>query len=169
MLELLEDRTAPASMTFTVLTTKDTGAGSLRQAILNANAHVSATPDVIRFASTLVNTGIRDWSTITGNVDASSVTNAGGISFTNGERFFLTGTIVAQNAIAGGGPADDDQKLEKKHPRKAELVKLRFFAGLTNEQAAGVLGVSTSTADNDWAYARSWLRVPIAADASERP
>jgi len=47
------------------------------------------------------------------------------------------------------------------HPRKAELVKLRFFAGLTNEQAAQALGISTSTADNDWAYARSWLRLAI--------
>jgi RNA polymerase sigma factor (TIGR02999 family) len=43
--------------------------------------------------------------------------------------------------------------------RKAELVKLRYFAGLTSREAAGVLGISESTADADWAYARSWLRV----------
>ncbi len=53
------------------------------------------------------------------------------------------------------------RQLEAKDPRKAELVKLRFFAGLTAEQAAAALGVSTSTADKDWAYARSWLRVAI--------
>jgi len=41
--------------------------------------------------------------------------------------------------------------------RKAELVKLRFFAGLTNEQAARVLKVSEPTAKRDWAYARAWL------------
>ena len=41
--------------------------------------------------------------------------------------------------------------------RKAELVKLRFFAGLTNEQAARALGVSEPTAKRDWAYARAWL------------
>jgi RNA polymerase sigma factor (TIGR02999 family) len=52
-------------------------------------------------------------------------------------------------------------KLEKKDKRKAELVKLRFFAGLTNEEAANALGISTSTADNDWAYARSWLRLEM--------
>jgi RNA polymerase sigma factor (TIGR02999 family) len=52
-------------------------------------------------------------------------------------------------------------KLEKKDKRKADLIKLRFFAGLTNAQAAEVLGISTSTADNDWAYARSWLRLEI--------
>jgi RNA polymerase sigma factor (TIGR02999 family) len=53
------------------------------------------------------------------------------------------------------------EKLEQKDRRKAELVKLRFFAGLTNEQAAQALGISTSTADNDWAYARSWLRLEV--------
>jgi RNA polymerase sigma factor (TIGR02999 family) len=40
---------------------------------------------------------------------------------------------------------------------KARLVKLRFFAGLTLEQAAGVLGVSEPTAKRWWAYARAWL------------
>jgi RNA polymerase sigma factor (TIGR02999 family) len=45
------------------------------------------------------------------------------------------------------------EKLEQLDKRKADLVKLRFFAGLTNEQAAAALGVSASTADNDWAYA----------------
>jgi len=50
-------------------------------------------------------------------------------------------------------------ELERRHPRKAEVVKLRFFAGLTTAQAAAALGVSTSTAENDWAYARSWLRL----------
>lgn len=55
------------------------------------------------------------------------------------------------------------KKLEQKEPRKAELVKLRFFAGLTNQQAAEALGVSASTTDNDWAYAKSWLRVEMSA------
>ena len=52
-------------------------------------------------------------------------------------------------------------RLAAKDPRKAELVKLRFFAGLTNQEAADALGVSLSTADNDWAYARAWLRAEI--------
>jgi len=51
------------------------------------------------------------------------------------------------------------RELERKDPRKAEVVKLRFFAWLTTAQAATALGVSTSTAENDWAYARSWLRL----------
>ena len=70
------------------------------------------------------------------------------------------------------GPDDDIlalhealEKLESQDPRKAQLVKLRFFAGLTNEQAAQVLGISTSTADNDWAYARCWLRLELSGDS----
>jgi RNA polymerase sigma factor (TIGR02999 family) len=55
-------------------------------------------------------------------------------------------------------------KLERKDKRKADLVKLRFFAGLSNEQAAQALGISTSTADNDWAYARAWLRLELEKD-----
>jgi RNA polymerase sigma factor (TIGR02999 family) len=52
-------------------------------------------------------------------------------------------------------------RLARTDPRKAELVKLRYFAGLTIEQAADALGVSASTANNDWAYAKSWLRVAL--------
>lgn len=52
-------------------------------------------------------------------------------------------------------------KLEVQDARKAALVKLRYFAGLTNAQAAAALHISTSTADNDWAYAKNWLRVEI--------
>jgi len=48
-------------------------------------------------------------------------------------------------------------KLQIAHSRAADLVKLRYFAGLTNEQAAEMLGVSTATADRDWAYAKAWL------------
>lgn len=42
-------------------------------------------------------------------------------------------------------------------PRVAELVKLRYFAGLSIPEAAAVLGISPRTADSDWAYARAWL------------
>jgi RNA polymerase sigma factor (TIGR02999 family) len=49
-------------------------------------------------------------------------------------------------------------KLAAQDPQKAELVKLRFFAGLTTQQAAEVLGISTATANRYWAYARAWLQ-----------
>ena len=52
-------------------------------------------------------------------------------------------------------------------PQAAELVKLRYFAGLTVPQAAAALGVSPRTADFLWAYAKSWLLQRIEADGSE--
>ena len=73
-------------------------------------------------------------------------------------------------------PAADDQllavnealaKFATVDARKAELVKLRYFVGLTFEEAAGVLGIAVPTAKQWWAYARAWLRVEIAgADRS---
>jgi DNA-directed RNA polymerase specialized sigma24 family protein len=60
-------------------------------------------------------------------------------------------------------------QVEAEDKRKADLVKLRYFAGLTNEQAAQALGISSSTADNDWAYARGWLRLAIEGNASRDP
>ena len=47
--------------------------------------------------------------------------------------------------------------LEQEDPIKARLVELRYFAGLTNEQAAQSLGISTATAKRYWVYARAWL------------
>jgi RNA polymerase sigma factor (TIGR02999 family) len=49
--------------------------------------------------------------------------------------------------------------------RSAELVKLRYFSGLTRVQAAEVLGISLATADNDWAYAKGWLKAELARTA----
>jgi RNA polymerase sigma factor (TIGR02999 family) len=66
--------------------------------------------------------------------------------------------------VAGGEDADEllalDEALARlaaADPRRAELVRLRYFAGLTLEQAAEVLGISRATADRDWAFARAWL------------
>ena len=53
------------------------------------------------------------------------------------------------------------EKLRLKDERQADLVNLRFFAGLTNDEAAEALGISPSTADSDWAYARCWLRLEM--------
>jgi RNA polymerase sigma factor (TIGR02999 family) len=49
------------------------------------------------------------------------------------------------------------ERFEKIDPLKAALVKLRFFAGLTVPQAAEALGISATTADRYWSYARAWL------------
>ncbi len=52
-------------------------------------------------------------------------------------------------------------KLSQIHKSNADLVKLRYFAGLTLEQAAQILNISHNTADGYWAYARAWLRHEI--------
>ena len=49
------------------------------------------------------------------------------------------------------------RQLESQHPEKARLVKLRFFAGCSLEEAAEYLGISRATAQRNWAYARAWL------------
>ena len=53
------------------------------------------------------------------------------------------------------------EKLAEESKIEADLVKLRYFAGLTGKQAAELLGISRSTADEHWAYARARLRLEI--------
>jgi RNA polymerase sigma factor (TIGR02999 family) len=55
------------------------------------------------------------------------------------------------------------KKLAEKDRVKAELVKLRYFAGLTMEQTAETLGISLATANRYWSYARAWLHQEISA------
>jgi RNA polymerase sigma factor (TIGR02999 family) len=71
-------------------------------------------------------------------------------------------------------PADDDQllavsealdKLAVEHRTEAELVKLRYFVGMTNDEAADVLGISPRTAKYYWTHARAWLYRTIEASA----
>jgi len=59
-------------------------------------------------------------------------------------------------------------RLAEKQPLKAELVKLRFFAGLTMPEAARALGVSLATAERYWTFARSWLYAEL-ADQDKNP
>lgn len=54
-------------------------------------------------------------------------------------------------------------------PRKAELVKLRYFVGLTYEEAAELLGIAIPTAKQWWAYAKAWLRVEIGRSGAGGP
>ena len=50
------------------------------------------------------------------------------------------------------------KRLAEQDPVKAKLVELRYFAGLTGDQAAAVLGMSASSADRHWVFTRAWLR-----------
>ncbi|MBL9126825.1 MAG: RNA polymerase subunit sigma, partial [Verrucomicrobiales bacterium] len=65
------------------------------------------------------------------------------------------GDATPDDTVAALGEALDH--LATTHPRHAEIVQLRFFAGLTLEQAAAVVGISVPTAKRDWAFARAWL------------
>jgi RNA polymerase sigma factor (TIGR02999 family) len=67
-------------------------------------------------------------------------------------------------------PAADDEllaldealhKLAAIDPVKAQLVELRYFAGLTGDEAAQVLGISASTGDRHWTFARAWLQAEV--------
>jgi RNA polymerase sigma factor (TIGR02999 family) len=69
----------------------------------------------------------------------------------------LAAAVVAE---VSDDPVAIDEALEEfaRHdPAKAELVKLRYFAGLSVEEAAGLLGISRATADRHWRYAKTWL------------
>ena len=72
---------------------------------------------------------------------------------------------TAEEQIAAGDPTGDqllavDEALEKltaAHPPEAELVKLRYFAGLTLEEASAAQGISLAAAKRSWTFARAWL------------
>jgi RNA polymerase sigma factor (TIGR02999 family) len=78
---------------------------------------------------------------------------------------------LARHSLDGlAAPEPDDelvaldealQRFAAIDPLKAQLVELRYFAGLTGEQAAEVLGISPATADRHWAYARAWLQAEV--------
>jgi RNA polymerase sigma factor (TIGR02999 family) len=96
-------------------------------------------------------------------------------------RILIDGARRKQTEKRGGGmqrqileniaaPVPDDEllaldeallKLAAADPVKAQLVELRYFAGLTGEQAAEVLDISPTTADRHWAYARAWLQAEV--------
>jgi RNA polymerase sigma factor (TIGR02999 family) len=79
-----------------------------------------------------------------------------------------------ESALVAAAPATDllalDDALAKlaaAEPVKAELVKLRFFTGLTIPEAARVLGISIATAERHWTYARVWLYAELSEDAGD--
>jgi RNA polymerase sigma factor (TIGR02999 family) len=85
---------------------------------------------------------------------------------------------VGLDLAAAVVPAPDDDlldlddaldRLAEEDPAKAELVKLRFYAGLSVEEAAACLGISRATADRHWAYARAWLYDRLHPGGAEAP
>ena len=61
------------------------------------------------------------------------------------------------------------ESLAELHPQKVALVKLRYFAGLSFEEAARALGIAVPTAKQWWTYARAWLRTEIARQRERSP
>ena len=88
----------------------------------------------------------------------------------SGERCDLDAAVVVVHD-SDGGRADALlaldaalEKLARKDPLKAKLVQLRYFTGLTIDEAARALGISPATADRYWAYARAWLRLEVSGE-----
>ena len=74
--------------------------------------------------------------------------------------------LVIPAATAGLVALDEAlTKLEAKDPLAAQLVKLRFFAGLTMPQAAEALRIPLRSAERNWTYARTWLQRELSKDA----
>jgi RNA polymerase sigma factor (TIGR02999 family) len=82
--------------------------------------------------------------------------------------------LALEQIQPAAGSADDDllvldealHRLEKFDHTKAELVKLRYFAGLSIPEAAKALGISVATANRYWAYARAWLHEELQSDGN---
>lgn len=82
-----------------------------------------------------------------------------------------TPVFSAPEGLEGDLLAMDEalKRLEKDDPRKAEVVMLKYFAGLEHEQIAQALGVSVPTVERDWRFARSWLQKEIGAGRRGSP
>jgi RNA polymerase sigma factor (TIGR02999 family) len=61
------------------------------------------------------------------------------------------------------------ERFAEKSPRKAELVKLRYFLGCTIPEAAEILGIAPATAEDDWTYAKAWLRRQLGREQDQKP
>jgi RNA polymerase sigma factor (TIGR02999 family) len=83
-----------------------------------------------------------------------TVRHGGGFQRVDFESFDLAAPAVEDPLLVVNGALD---KFAVEHPVQAELVKLRYFAGMTNEEVSEVLGFSVSTAKNYWNFSRAWL------------
>jgi len=80
--------------------------------------------------------------------------HGGGLSRHDAAELPIAAPQLAEDLVALDEALDRFAAIE---PRKAELVKLRYFAGLTIEESAAALGISTATAKRHWNYSKAWL------------
>jgi RNA polymerase sigma factor (TIGR02999 family) len=90
-----------------------------------------------------------------------AVRHGGGIERIDLDSIEPASSMEEERLLALHGALD---RLALQEPVKAELVKLRFFAGLTIEESAALLGLSEPTAKRHWTYARAWLYREIERD-----
>ena len=88
----------------------------------------------------------------------------------------VAGLSWTKQLSSQSGPSEDllalDEalaRLARKEPTKAALVKLRYFAGLSLDEAAEALGISRATAKRYWTYARAWLYSQLNPEENDRP
>jgi RNA polymerase sigma factor (TIGR02999 family) len=92
--------------------------------------------------------------------------HGGGLARQNLDDVQLAAPELGEDLLALDEALD---KLEKKDSIKAKLITLRHFAGLTVEEAAQALGISVTTANRYWAYARAWLHQEITRGEAASP
>ena len=93
-----------------------------------------------------------------------AVRHGGGQQRTDFQEIEIAAAVKDDELLAVSEALEQLTVLDK---QKAELVKLRYFAGHTIEESAEILGISTPTAKRWWAYARAWLHREIKAQTLE--
>ncbi len=88
----------------------------------------------------------------------NAMKRGGGLERQHLDMYQLSAPLPADESLA---LHDALERLAELDPIKAKLVELRYFAGLTGEEAAHVLDISPATADRYWAYARAWLQTEV--------
>ena len=85
------------------------------------------------------------------------------------ERIVLDEAVVVSESRCEHLLALDEamNRLASQYPRKAQVVELRYFGGLSEEETAGILGVSRPTVVRDWSFARAWLMSDLRYGADE--
>lgn len=85
----------------------------------------------------------------------------------HGQRIDLTEGLALIEPPADDVEALDEaiQQLQAEEPRLAEIVRLRYYTGLSVEETAGVIGLSVSTVTREWRFARAWLAGRLSDEA----
>jgi RNA polymerase sigma factor (TIGR02999 family) len=86
--------------------------------------------------------------------DRARLKRGGGWQRVDLEQLAAAEDASEENLLALDGALE---QLAQTHPACAQLIKLRFFAGLTQEEAAAALGIARRTANRNWAFAKAWL------------